>query len=384
MKIALLYISFFVSPFVFADGWTQKSGIPAEGRHRTTGWSIGSKGYIGLGHYNSGPIGNVAKSDIWEYDPVSDSWTQKADYGGGETYGATAFTIGNFAYVGAHVYAPEEYYKFDPIQNTWTLISPCVNCQSDKTAFAINGKGYHMTTNAIYEYDPQLDTWNFMVNTPVQIYSWSKSFTVNNKAYILAAGSGALIEYKPTTNEFAMREPYPGDGQGGWITFETKNRGYVATGYITFLNPTSRQIWEYNPELDKWEQYEELPGSTRRFAASFTINNKGYLGTGTNGNNFKDFWEFDPAQALSVDNAELKNNIRVFPNPSTEFIVFSSSYGDKSFKVEIFDLNGKLVNSEMSINGEVNIQDEDVGKGTFVYKLTVSNLTIKTGKIIFE
>ena len=40
------------------------------------GFSIGSKGYIGTG-YN----GSLYK-DFWEYDPATNAWTQKADFGG--------------------------------------------------------------------------------------------------------------------------------------------------------------------------------------------------------------------------------------------------------------------------------------------------------------
>ena len=373
-----------ISTFALAEGWTQKAGIPAEGRHRTTGWSIGNKGYIGLGHYNSGPQGNVAKSDIWEYDPTTDSWTQKADYGGGPTYGATAFTIGNYAYVGAHVYGSGDYFKFDPMANSWTQISTCPTSQADKTAFSINGKGYQVTANAIYEYDPQSDVWTFKANTPIQIFSWSKSFVVNNKAYILAGGSGTMYEYKPSTNTFALRAPYPGDGQGGWVTFETETRGYVATGYISFLNPTSRQIWEYNPELDEWEQYEELPGSTRRFAASFTINGIGYLGTGTNGNNFKDFWAFDPSEALTLDEDVIKDGIQAYPNPTTDVVIVSIPDQDKLYNVELYDLNGKLVSKKQTSNGQTKFNKSEVGAGTFIYRILNSTTTITTGKIIFK
>ena len=386
MKGLTLIISILISSHLLANNgpWTQKAGIPAEGRHRTSGWSIGNKGYLGLGHYNSGPGGNITKADIWEYDPTTDSWTQKADYGGGATYGAVSFTIDNYAYVGAHVYGGTEFYKFDPILNTWTIISPCPGGTSDKTAFAINGKGYFVSTSSLYEYDPVLDTWTLVAFTPVSIYSWSKSFVVGGKAFIICAGSGAMYEYKPSANQFVLRAPYPGDGVGGWVTFETETKGYVATGYIQYLNPTSRQIWEYDPDLNVWNQLEELPGSTRRFASSFSINNKGYLGTGTNGNNFKDFWEFDPALALSYDELSENVEVTVFPNPSTDQITISLTNYNEDVQLELFDMNGRLILNKALINNSAKINIEEAGKGTFIYRLSSNNFAIKTGKVIFE
>lgn len=385
MKFVFALILTFTTYYASADegGWTQKSGVPAEGRHRTTGWSIGNKGYIGLGHYNSGPMGNIAKADVWEYDPTQDSWTQKADYGGGPTYGAIAFTIENYAYVGAHVYGGNEYYKFDPIQNSWTLITPCPNGQADRTAFTINGKGYALTSSSVYEYDPQTDTWTLKGPTPISIGAWSKSFVVGEKAYILASGSGLMYEYKPSTHQFVQRTAYPGDAIGGWVTFETADKGYVATGYISFLNPTSRQIWEFDPALNAWNQYEDLPGSTRRFAASFSINGKGYVGTGTNGNNFKDFWEFNPQKALTIDQQE-KVEVQAFPNPSTDIINISIPAHISAERIDVYDMTGRLVYYTTDIHTNTQLNKNDFGSGTYIYYVSNSRDLICSGKLIFE
>ncbi len=55
--------------------WTQKAGVGGTPRHAAIGFSIGSKGYVGMG------LGSGAK-DFWEYDPSTNVWTQKADFGG--------------------------------------------------------------------------------------------------------------------------------------------------------------------------------------------------------------------------------------------------------------------------------------------------------------
>lgn len=43
--------------------------------YTATGFSINSKGYIGTGY-----DGN-SKKDFWEYDPATNSWTQKVHFG---------------------------------------------------------------------------------------------------------------------------------------------------------------------------------------------------------------------------------------------------------------------------------------------------------------
>lgn len=66
------------------DTWTDKNGlgmgIPAgstmPARYGAVSFSINGKGYIGTG-YN-----NVPKNDFWEFDPATNSLTQKANFGG--------------------------------------------------------------------------------------------------------------------------------------------------------------------------------------------------------------------------------------------------------------------------------------------------------------
>ena len=61
--------------------------LPIPGRRRlisaewhgsiAVAFSIGSKAYIGTGQDDSSYY-----KDFWEYDPATDTWTQKADFGG--------------------------------------------------------------------------------------------------------------------------------------------------------------------------------------------------------------------------------------------------------------------------------------------------------------
>ena len=44
--------------------------------------------------------GISAKKDFWEYDPSSNTWAQKADFGGPARYAAVGFSIGLKGYIG--------------------------------------------------------------------------------------------------------------------------------------------------------------------------------------------------------------------------------------------------------------------------------------------
>src|SRR6266446_9212732 len=80
------------------------------------GFSIGSKGYIGTG--DNYP---VFYTDFWEYDPATDIWTQKADFGGAGRGVAVGFSIGNKGYIGTGynniIGITKDFWEYDPVTN---------------------------------------------------------------------------------------------------------------------------------------------------------------------------------------------------------------------------------------------------------------------------
>ena len=176
-NILLVFLFVIVSGGASAlDVWNQKANIPAVARHRTTAFNIGNKGYIGLGHYNSGPNGNIYLEDFWEYDPSSNSWTQKADFAGGPRYHTVGIGYGNKAYVGTgrHLTIPPvtfqletDWWEFDPIANTWTLKAPFpgLACRGavafiiDEFIFVGTGQVNTGATTQFFAYDIINDQW---------------------------------------------------------------------------------------------------------------------------------------------------------------------------------------------------------------------------------
>src|SRR5690606_4069494 len=75
---------------------------------------------IGTGSSSSGTL-----SDFWEYDAISDTWTQKSNFPGGLRYEGTAFSIGGFGFMGGG-YGPlprNDFWRYDPQTDTWTPIA---------------------------------------------------------------------------------------------------------------------------------------------------------------------------------------------------------------------------------------------------------------------
>ena len=109
---------------VATDTWTRLADYPGACISRGTAFAVGNKGYVGLG-WSDGSC-----DDVWEYDPETDSWTGKADFPGGPRYHAVSFTRGDEAFVACGVYQqffePLEYltdlWRYDPASDTWTEV----------------------------------------------------------------------------------------------------------------------------------------------------------------------------------------------------------------------------------------------------------------------
>src|SRR6188474_2017931 len=120
LLFTLLFSSFVAT--VSAQAWTQKTDFGGAARRSAMAFSIGEKGYVGMG-YNA----NFYK-DLWEYDPVQDTWTQKADFGGTARFAGVAFAANGKGYVGTgydvnNNFNTSDFWEYDPLANSWLQVA---------------------------------------------------------------------------------------------------------------------------------------------------------------------------------------------------------------------------------------------------------------------
>jgi len=381
-KLLLLSLSLLLVQLNYASAWNQKTKFPAVGRHRGTGISIGDKGYIGLGHMN-GTGTNVIYDDWWEFDPATNSWTQKASYPT-PNYGALAFSVGNKGYVGGGTQLGNEFYEFDPITNIWSSIADCLNeYPSDETAFTINDKGYILSGSDFLEYTPATDTWMYKATCPLSGWGLT-SFSINNSGFIKEGVD--LYEYKQSADQWTSRASFPGLTNNGAPAFSIGNKGYVVTGYSGFLNPVNSEMWEYDPALNSWMQLSDFEGTSRRFAVAFTIGAKGYFGTGTNGTNMNDFWEFNPSlEGVGIEENE-QVEVLTYPNPATTSVTIELQdiWSLETLNLAVYSNQGVLVRSEEIHTNKIVLDRNQLSSGSYYYTINSSEKRIANGRFIFK
>ena len=287
--------------FVILPGqWTQKLSLPnqqfSNGRGLGIGFSIGSKGYLGMGTDNGSDY-----DDLWEYDPTANIWTQKASMGI-PMESLVAFVINDKAYagIGKSRQLTDEtvaFFEYDPSTDSWTRKSdfPGVK-RSNAVGFGIGDKGYvglGFNGNDWWEYDPVTDTWTKKADFPQQTPpTYTSGFVLNNKVYIIggeasvSSSQDVVWEYDPVNDAWTQKGNYPGDATFMPCGFSINGKGYIMGG--------GQENWEYDPATDTWTQKAFF--ADRLAGSAFAIADKGYfgLGSGTPGYFHMDFWEFSP------------------------------------------------------------------------------------------
>jgi N-acetylneuraminic acid mutarotase len=170
------------------------------------------KGYSLLGLdslYNFTP-------ELYEYDPVSDSWTQKATFPGVNRDWARSFSIAEMGYVvgGVDVNYSQtpEFWQYDPSSNLWMQKADYPGYVDASDGFfseELYGKGYVglggvQTIGAddkIYCYDPANDSWS-MIAHPLGTRNETVAFVVNNALYVGRGSSRMSMDFSFAYNDF--------------------------------------------------------------------------------------------------------------------------------------------------------------------------------------
>ena len=379
MRGIIVIFCFVLAPQLFGQFWIQKSSLGAVGRHRSTGCATSHRGYMGLGHVN-GSGQDISYKDWWEYDPASDTWTQRANFPV-STHGAVSFVVDNCPVVGGGSALSTQFYKFDPSQNTWTPIANCILPNpGDSQAFSVNNRGFVYQGNQLAKYNPNTDTWSLCANAPMTFGQWTCSFVIEGSAFI--KGGAQLWEYKPLHDQWLQRASFPGVSTGGSAGFAIQQRGYVTSGYVGGLSVVTEQVWSFHPATNTWQQEIDFPGSKRRFIVAFAIHDRGYIGTGTNGINFNDFWQFNPTDN-TIGIEEATPEVSIFPNPFTDMVCVKYSFLQTTDgSIAIFDLNGKLMLEVPHLYFQQNIDLSSLQPGAYYLQVREKQHVIHQEKLI--
>ena len=240
------------------DIWQGSTVFPGAARHGAVAFALNNKGYITAGINASATTGSMTPGtvsvylkDTWEYNPVTQSWSQKADFGSSGRYRASAFVIDSLAYVGLGSSDNSPGYRYDlwkynSTTNTWQQLNSLPNSNLGRYsagAFSVNGKGY--ISCGFTSAGPVSDTW----------------------------------EYNPVTDSWLQKASMPGAVRGACASFQSNTYGYIAGGENAGPMNYYNDCWQFDPSANTWLQRSNMP-FTVSHPASFSLNNQGYVSCG--------------------------------------------------------------------------------------------------------
>lgn len=402
MKIPLLLLFLFWFSFVQAqDTWIQKADFGGGERFGASGFTIGTKAYVGLGYcHNYG-----RHNDFWEWDQATDVWTQKADFGGIKRYFASCFSIGTKGYIGGGfggdwIWDCKDFWEWDQATNTWTQKADFSGiARHHAIGFSIGMKGYIGTGfnyNNVYdlqdfwEWDPLTDTWTQKTDFPGAGRNGAVGFSIGTKGYIgtgedwLSSYTGSILqkdfwEWDQSTDTWAQKADFGGTARTFAVGFSLKGKAYIGTGHDH--EGLTQDFWEWDPATNVWIETDRFNVSPRRLAVGFAIEPKGYLGMGEDSMQSgpanlveKDLWEFNPrrkgtpgviethhvvpkgyggtskTETIEINETEDSGVLKVFPNPASNAVSVNFSSltvnGKDGLHVAIKNELGQIIYSE--------------------------------------
>ncbi len=357
--------------------WHKRTYLINCKRDQACGFSIGNKGYLCGGSDTN----NLTLNDLWEYNATNDSWTQKADLIGGKRRSAFAFAINGLGYVGGGIADSNttgtlygDFYAYDPITNSWT---PKANYSSTgnnvyrAAATACNGKGYLIggrnswsSNSSISEYDPITNSWSLKAPFPGLPTSsggrdGGAAFSVFNKVYFGTGRDDSFFErdfweFDPSTNTWTRKKDFPGSGRFCGVGFNINNLGFIGLGTDGgFL----KDFYYYDASNDQWNFANNFDGAGRRNAAAFVIGDSAYVTTGKSaGGTKQDLYVmyYENINPTSLNQIATKNKINISPNylnTSESEIIFSGLEQVNPNQITIYDINGGLISTAILAPG---------------------------------
>jgi N-acetylneuraminic acid mutarotase len=373
MRTLLITAILFYAQIGLSQEWTSISSLPTVGRDDGLAFSISGFGYVTTGKLN----GFTESNKLFQYNPSSDVWIEKAVFPGTARQYSSVFVLDNKAFlIGGYSengQALNDVWCYNPFTDSWTQKNNFPSLPRwHSTALSIQNKAFFgmgasadSTLSDFWKYDSETDTWDRMADYPggamrsvlgIPIQNkgiFGEGFSVNPITY-----STSWFQFDTKLEEWSVFESFPG-GTRAYGTTVSNGLSALVCGGMDEDGTISNDCYSIDYS-GKWTELAPLPNSGLKGMKGFYIDGTFYLGTGIDQNSVRtsNFYkmgiaEFDP------------HEITLFPNPSKNDFTVVTQPGATVF---VYTINGHLLKQlEVPETGFVMIEGLSIG----VYVLSI-------------
>ncbi len=335
LKAFLLLALLPLAQQLWAQSWTQKTNIPSQ-RSQAAAFSIGSRHFVSGG---ANPLNSSIYDDLWEYDNSTDTWTQRAPLPGtnNDYRNGIGFSINGKGYIGLGVDGPGNYrntlWEYDPVADAWTQKANLPGAGREGSAcFVVNNKAYVIGGAAasrfsqVWEYDPVVDVWTAKSAYPAGPVISPSAFSIGAKGYVTCGYPGSNVttltyEYDPAMNQWTAKASLPGPPRQEATAFVLYGKAYCGLGRGFSLGATLNDFYSYDPLSDTWNAEPNFPGAARASAFVVAEGFQAYVGGGAAFNGYSDFYEFAvPQNPVALLQQIRTNEFDCYPIPARDKI----------------------------------------------------------------
>ena len=331
-----------------SDTWTQKVSMPTY-RNYAALWIVDGKLYV---------IGWTSSLNGFneEYDIFTDTWSKKQSMITARrefawvTYSWSIYAIGGFNWV-SYTGVNEQY---SPLTNTWTTKASMLTARSWLTASVLNDRIYCIGwfNSSIIgnneEYNPIANTWSVKAVMPTARYLHVAP-VVNGKIYCIGWDNGSILntnqEYDPIGNSWTTKAVMTTARHSHWAG--VVNNKIYCIGWFNGSNLNTNQ--EYDPLLNTWSNKTWMT-TARSGLWVATYNNKIYCIGGNNG------WHLDTNQEY-IPLSDTWSTKQVMPT-ARSYLVATELDGN------IYAIGWYNASSTLSVNEAYNISPAFVSTGS--------------------
>ncbi len=289
-----------------ASHWTTYPGYGNDGNFMHSAvWDRDNSQVLVYGGVHDTSGSRFVHNDIWAYNPISQSWSQKQTVDRAKFLHSAVWADnfhmmivwGGITIIGSDQYLLNETLIYYPANNSWTLAAPCpwggkvlhtASWDSANNQMLVMGGTpdgtWENVTGELWAFRPGTNSWHRLPSlSSTHERGGAASFWDTQSEMLIVFGGrrgdnnpmSSVWSFKPTTNSWSQRGNAPVSRffhSMGWDPIGNKGFSY---GGLTATAMTSR-LYEYSPLADTWRQMENAPDA--RYWSAFIWDSAHSLG----------------------------------------------------------------------------------------------------------